>query len=464
RAQRCGVAPARSEGQVCGGCCFLSSRGQVRDSGCLAGFRPESWSCVFLTPTLSLVCLFTLTSLPSPAGPCGGSLFGSGTFSSPNHPNHYHNNAYCTWTLTAAYNQRVFLAFTYMELDNGCGCACDYIDVYNGPVHSYYLLGKICNDTLTSFYSTSTYMTVVFRSDSSVIARGFKAEFMSALKPSSVSCTSDTMNIVIERSYLNSLGYSSHDLYLNDEQCRPQITSYQVIFSFPIESCGNVRQVNNLLCSIFSNSSSGEITRHAVMKLNVTCIMDQDSLSENVFVIQNPGNSSIIGTGKFNTTMTFYTSSSFSYPVTEFPYEVELNKYIYVQIDLKSSDNSLVIFLDTCVASPSPHDFQTRAYYLVRNGCQVDNTYYAYNSGYWDIARFRVMTFQFLRASESVYLQCKVLVCQASDNNSRCRRGCITRRARDLGSRHDGQTLVLGPIKLKESKKEEEGTGKQGQA
>ncbi|XP_029962544.1 deleted in malignant brain tumors 1 protein-like [Salarias fasciatus] len=262
------------------------------------------------------------------------------------------------------------------------------------------------------------------------------------------------MNIVIERSYLNSLGYSSHDLYLNDEHCRPKITSYQVIFSFPIESCGNVKQISsdrvvytNGLRS--SNSSSGEITRHAVLKLNVTCIMDQDSLSENMFVIQNPGNSAIIGTGKFNTTMTFYTSSSFYYPVTEFPYEVELNEYIYVQIDLKSSDNSLVIFLDTCVASPSPHDFQTRAYYFVRNGCTADNTYYAYYSGSRDYARFRVKTFQFLRASESVYLQCKVLVCQASDYNSRCRRGCTRRRARDLGSGHDSQTLVLGPIKLK---------------
>uniref|UniRef100_A0A672GNE0 CUB and zona pellucida-like domains 1, tandem duplicate 1 n=1 Tax=Salarias fasciatus TaxID=181472 RepID=A0A672GNE0_SALFA len=349
----------------------------------------------------------------------------SGTFSSPNHPNHYHNNAY-------------FENILQLQLENCCGC--DYINVYDGPSSSYNLLGKICHDSnLTSFYSTSTYMTVVFRSDSSVIARGFKAEFISALKPSSVSCTSDTMNIVIERSYLNSLGYSSHDLYLNDEHCRPKITSYQVIFSFPIESCGNVKQISsdrvvytNGLRS--SNSSSGEITRHAVLKLNVTCIMDQDSLSENMFVIQNPGNSAIIGTGKFNTTMTFYTSSSFYYPVTEFPYEVELNEYIYVQIDLKSSDNSLVIFLDTCVASPS---------------CTADNTYYAYYSGSRDYARFRVKTFQFLRASESVYLQCKVLVCQASDYNSRCRRGCTRRRARDLGSGHDSQTLVLGPIKLK---------------
>lgn len=411
---------------------------------------------------------YQTTTQPTTVAPCGGSLFGSGTFTSPNHPNHYYNNAHCTWKLTAAYNQRVFLTFRYMELENDC--SKDYISIYNGPAYSSNLLGKVCNDTLTTFYSTYTYMTVVFRTDSSVIGRGFKAEFMSSLNPSSgqVSCTSDEMTIVIQKSYLSSLGYSSDDLYLNDEHCRPTVTSYQLIFSFPIDGCGNVKQFDNGRVVYTnglrsSNSSSGEITRHAILKLNVTCIMAQDSLSENMFVIQNPGNSTIIGTGRFNTTMTFYTSG-FGTPVTQVPYEVELNDYIYVRVDLKSSDNSLVIFLDTCVASPSPHDFHTRVYYLVRNGCPADNTYSSYNSGYHKYARFRVQAFQFLRASESVYLQCKVIVCRYSDYNSRCRRGCIRRRARDLGSDHDSETLVLGPIKLKEPMKKEEGPGKQDEA
>ncbi|CAN9499684.1 unnamed protein product [Ophioblennius macclurei] len=262
------------------------------------------------------------------------------------------------------------------------------------------------------------------------------------------------MTIVIQRSYLNSLDYSSNDLYVNDETCRPTVSTSQVVFSFPIESCGNVKLLNsdrvvytNGLRA--SNNNSGEITRHSFLKINVTCIMDQDSLSENMFVIHHPGNSTIIGTGRFNTTMTFYTSSSFNYPVTDFPYVVELNKYIYVEVDLQSNDNNLVIFLDTCVASPSPHDFHTRIYYLVRNGCTQDSTYFAYTSGTQKYARFRVKSFEFLRATEAVFLQCKVLICRAADNNSRCRRGCTRRRARDLGSDHDSQTVVLGPIKLK---------------
>lgn len=52
------------------------------------------------------------------------------------------------------------------------------------------------------------------------------------------------MNIVIQRSYLISLGYDGNILYLNDQHCRPQVNSYQVVFSFPINTCGTQRMVN----------------------------------------------------------------------------------------------------------------------------------------------------------------------------------------------------------------------------
>lgn len=54
--------------------------------------------------------------------------------------------------------------------------------------------------------------------------------------------------------------------------------------------------------------------------------------------------------------------------VTQVPYEVMLNQELFVQVEMENKDRSLVVFIDTCVASPSPHDFHTRPYYLVRNG------------------------------------------------------------------------------------------------
>uniref|UniRef100_A0A3Q3WNQ6 Uncharacterized protein n=1 Tax=Mola mola TaxID=94237 RepID=A0A3Q3WNQ6_MOLML len=355
---------------------------------------------------------------------CGGYLVGSGTFSSPNHPNYYYDNLYCTWKLKVSSDQRIFLSFTYLQLPD-C-CSCDYIAVYDGPSVNSQYLGKVCNTTLNSFYSSSNSLTVLFRTDGSAVGRGFKAHFTNSLPPSS-----DNMTIVIDRKYLNSLGHDGHSLYLNDPSCRPQVSRYQVVFSFPI-TIGKV-------LVIYTNS----------LRLNVGCRMEQDSVSQIMYLVENTGNSSIISSGRFNTSMHFYTSSSFYYKVTEVPYLVTLNQSMFVQVDMRMPDNALVLFLDTCVTSPSPHDFQTRAYYLVRNGCTEDSTYRAYVTGTRPYARFRFKAFQFLRATESVYMQCKVLICQASDGNSRCRRGCSRRKARDLGSEHDSQTLVLGPIQLR---------------
>lgn len=144
------------------------------------------------------------------------------------------------------------------------------------------------------------------------------------------------------------------------------------------------------------SSSYGEITRQSHFKMNVGCQMEQDSVSQIMYIVEHNGNSSITGSGRFNTSMAFYTSSNFYYKVclgnkevtlgpfntqifrcnadiflcqvTQVPYVVTLNQNLYVQVDLRRGDNTLVLFIDTCVASPSPHDFQTRPYYLVRNG------------------------------------------------------------------------------------------------
>nr|XP_020494824.1 deleted in malignant brain tumors 1 protein-like isoform X8 [Labrus bergylta] len=409
------------------------------------------------------------TEQPGTASPCGGSLFGSGNFSSPNHPNHYDDNAYCVWYLRAADDHRIFLSFTYLELEN-C-CSCDYISIYDGPSVSSRFLGKVCNDSQSTFYSTSKYMTVVFRTDSSVVGRGFSADFLTSLPPSSgrLSCSSDNMTIAIERSYLSSLGYDGNSLYLNDPNCRPRVNRYQVVFNYPIDTCGNVQKLENGRV-VYTNTirayttNYGEITRESYFKLSVECRMDQDSVAQTMFLIHHRDNSSITGTGKFNTTMDYYTSRNFYNKVTQVPYKVTLNQNMYVQVDLKSHEGNLVLFLDTCVTSPSPHDFTSRPYYLVRNGCTADNTYRAYTTGTRPYAQFTFKAFKFLRASDSVYIQCKVLLCQASDKNSRCRRGCVRRVARDLGSEHDQQTLVLGPIQLKGPEKKEEETQKEDKA
>ncbi|KAJ3609935.1 hypothetical protein NHX12_022029, partial [Muraenolepis orangiensis] len=367
---------------------------------------------------------------------CGGYLSGSGSLSSPGYPGSYPHGAYCVWQLTASPNHRIFLSFTDFQLEN-C-CACDYVSVFDGPSVNSRLLGKLCekNDTVQDFFqSSSTQITVLFRTDGSVSGRGFNANFTSSLTSGSgrVECSGHNMDITIEKSYLNSMGYAGNNLYLNDPYCRPRITAYQVIFSFPINTCGTIRTLNNGSIAYTNSlrahkSDYGLITRQSSLKLNVDCRMEPDTTVQIVYVARAQVGGLIMGMGRFNGSMAFYTSGNFVNEVTQVP--------------------SLVLFLDTCVASPSPHDFHNISYDLVRNGCVKDDSYYAYASGYNSYARFTFRAFQFLRTHESVYLQCKVVICPASDYNSRCRRGCSVRKARALRAAEDSHTLVLGPITL----------------
>ncbi|XP_056465734.1 deleted in malignant brain tumors 1 protein [Gadus chalcogrammus] len=394
--------------------------------------------------------------------PCGGSLSISGSFSSPGYPGNYHDNSHCVWQLRASNDHKIYLSFTDLQLED-C-CSCDYVAVYDGPSVNSRPLGKLCNNTLNFFQSSSTYLTVLFRTDGSVTGRGFNAEFKSSLPPGAgrVECSSDNMNIVIEKSYLESLGYDGHSLYLNDQYCRPQISAFQVIFSFPMNTCGTEQKFESGRI-VYTNavrafeSDYGLITRQPSLKLNVDCHMEPDTTVQNLYIARARVNDTITGMGRFNGTMAFYTSRSFTYMVTQVPYMVTVNQSMYVQVNLRRDDKGLVLFLDTCVASPSPHDFQNNTYDLVRNGCVVDSTYQAYDSGTKSYARFTFRAFQFLRTHESVYLQCKVVVCPASASNSRCRRGCSRRKARALRASEDSHTLVLGPLTLQD-------LGSQGEA
>ncbi|NXK15432.1 DMBT1 protein, partial [Herpetotheres cachinnans] len=116
------------------------------------------------------------------------------------------------------------------------------------------------------------------------------------------------------------------------------------------------------------------------------------------------------------------------------PYYVDLNQNLFLQASLHSSDPDLVVFVDTCVASPDPSNFKTLAYILIRSGCVRDPTYSSYYSPYSSVARFAFNAFSFFNRHSSVYLQCELVVCRYNDYSSRCYQGCVSRFKRNAGS------------------------------
>ncbi|XP_074731572.1 scavenger receptor cysteine-rich domain-containing protein DMBT1-like isoform X1 [Strix uralensis] len=126
-----------------------------------------------------------ISSLTPPVTPtaedysCGGLLSSpSGTFQSPFYPRNYPNNANCVWEIEVKSNFHVTLTFRDVQMEGG-RCLSDYVEVYDGPLHTSPLLGKLCSGSFHTYTSSSNLLTVRFYSNSRYTYRGFQAEYYS---------------------------------------------------------------------------------------------------------------------------------------------------------------------------------------------------------------------------------------------------------------------------------------------
>lgn len=95
--------------------------------------------------------------------------------------------------------------------------------------------------------------------------------------------------------------------------------------------------------------------------------MENNSTLEVIYITKNNIIQNTTAVGKYSVSMSFYDSDTFSKPVSESPYYVDLNQTLFAQVSLHSTDANLLVFVDTCVASPQP-DFGSLTYDLIRSG------------------------------------------------------------------------------------------------
>ncbi|NWV12737.1 DMBT1 protein, partial [Ptilonorhynchus violaceus] len=387
---------------------------------------------------------------------CGGSISNSsGMLQSPNYPGSYPNNIDCVWEIQVKNNFRVTLTFRDIAMQSGT-CQHDYIEVYDGPRHSSPLLGRFCSGSFPTYVSSSNMMTVCFHSDSRYSFRGFQAHYSSipAGHNTTILCLPDYMHVVVSRDYLQSQGYSAQRVTLNDNRCRPTVTSQEVVFNIPYDGCGTTREENDDTID-YSNTirvaSPGYIIkRKKNIHLHVGCKMLRKTWQQVMYAAQDTVEVNEYQFGRYDMNITFYDSPAFQREVRSSPYFIDLNQNLYLQACLHSSDPNLIVGVDTCVASPDPHDFNTLAYDIVRNGCPRDPSYATYYSPYSHFARFKFNAFEFMSRHPSVYLRCRMMVCRLGDFSSRCYRGCRSRPKRDTSSAEEKVDVVVGPLRLRE--------------
>ena len=81
--------------------------------------------------------------------------------------------------------------------------------------------------------------------------------------------------------------------------------------------------------------------------------------------------------------------------------------------------------------------------------CAVDDTVEFIQTQDKRIQRFKLEAFKFVGDHQFVYMHCKVIICNATDDSSRCAQGCVRRGKRSLitqESKHDEYMLAQGPF------------------
>ncbi|XP_042557287.1 deleted in malignant brain tumors 1 protein-like [Dipodomys spectabilis] len=266
-----------------------------------------------------------------------------------------------------------------------------------------------------------------------------------------LSCLPHRFQAVVDRGYLRRLGYSSWDLHLNDNACRPHVTGRYLIFNIPYGRCGTVQQEHRGSLS-YSNSIRGRgrdhpgrvIVRHKVPHLKFTCRVDGPSTGEAGARAEDAG---------YEVSISFIQSPASPRGKGMAPYYAGQGEEVFLEATLQSTDPNLRLSVDTCVASPNASDFTTNTYDLIRQGCIKDNTYTNLHSVKKNVAQFKFNAFSILDSYEVIYLQCKIAVCREGDYSSRCSQGCTERRRRGAGpvEAKEEQTeyfQMVGPLEV----------------
>nr|XP_008122781.2 PREDICTED: deleted in malignant brain tumors 1 protein [Anolis carolinensis] len=279
-----------------------------------------------------------------------------------------------------------------------------------------------------------------------------------------LSCSGDFMSAHISRHYLQLKGYNAWEVYLNssDSRCRPQITREYVVFNIPYSGCGTKRQESNNDTIVYSNNiktspfdEENIITRKTDMIFHIKCEMNENIMVETMFVVKNSVDITEKHHGHYEMTLGCYESASFSHKVYGFPYYVSMDQELFFEVILNNSDPNLILFLDTCKASPYAHDFENLTYPLIEHGCVRDSTYKNLPSPNKNTARFSFNSFKFVDQHNEIFLQCKLVVCMANDYSSRCYQGCLSRKKRNVDEDQSKVDVVVGPFKLQEKFQED---------
>ncbi|XP_066274234.1 CUB and zona pellucida-like domain-containing protein 1 [Branchiostoma lanceolatum] len=267
-------------------------------------------------------------------------------------------------------------------------------------------------------------------------------------------CTGEYMQIVFHRSHIPD--FDKEHLHLIDPSCKATGNATHLILTDPLEGCGTVKTDTESEIIYFNkvlshdNDGIAFITRIRELEVPFECRMDsRDTVSamfspqiEKIYFFRSAH-------GKYNFDMQLFQSANFQLQIDTFPYVVQLNQPLYVQVEVLTPDQDLQLFAENCMATPSSNILDPMSYTFISDGCPVDTTFLSLFSSSLKQKRFSINSFAFVKDYPEVYLHCTVMVCNATDPSSRCAQGCVPpspRQKRTAVGAEPRYSVYKGPI------------------
>ncbi|CAH3182653.1 unnamed protein product, partial [Porites lobata] len=165
------------------------------------------------------------------------------------------------------------------------------------------------------------------------------------------------------------------------------------------------------------------------------------------------------GFGKFTIFLKLFNKPTFENPFSpkDFPVMFTIRERMYFELHVDTEDRRLAIFALDCFATPSQDRNALPRYDVIKDGCAVDNTVEFHHPPNPQNQRFSLEAFQYVGKHPYVFMHCRVKICNATDPNSRCARGCVKRELRSVETLHETAdnvySLAQGPLTLDREKR-----------
>ncbi|KAL2088582.1 hypothetical protein ACEWY4_015481 [Coilia grayii] len=272
-----------------------------------------------------------------------------------------------------------------------------------------------------------------------------------------VSCQENVINVVMSKASIPGIDHKW--LRMIDPSCSLTSNDTHVMATLSINTCGTVMEeegdfliFKNVITSF--NTPGSVITRRAKVTIDFSC---QYPKVVNVHGHYLNTKSDYIFTeasfGSFGYTFEIFTDNTFSTAVAPetYPVEYELMEMIYMGIKAHSSLANTKLFVESCRATPSANPKSPVHYDIISNGCLADDTVKVYPGGSTTF-KFEIQAFKFTGQFDEVFISCSVILCEASNPNSRCAQGCVKnasrRRKREGNLETASHFLTQGPFRV----------------